>query len=354
MTISADETVAKYAALRETYDQFRSRVESLLADLVDKAKIDYVQIESRTKTLESVRDKLARKKMTHLDDALQRMHDLVGVRIITYYAEDIDEVAALISDAFDVDPENSANKQDALLSDQFGYLSAHFVGQLNDKRGRLPEWEAYAALTVEIQVRTALQHAWAAVSHKLAYKNAEEAPDQLGRRLYRLSALFELADEQFSSIRDEASKIDSEYRENVGKGDFEIPLDVASLQAYLESSRKVKNLRALKLRHEFDDNEIEKSRRELDFSDFLTALKTYGMDTLADVDEWLGSRSAIERASRALRRAFPKETPVSASVEDWLTQILIILKDHSSKPGSWSYDDGTVATLAQVRDSLQT
>jgi putative GTP pyrophosphokinase len=60
----------------------------------------------------------------------------------------------------------------------------------------------YADIRAEIQVRTALQHAWSAVHHKLEYKSSTEAPPELRRRLFRLSALFELADEQFSELRD--------------------------------------------------------------------------------------------------------------------------------------------------------
>lgn len=47
-----------------------------------------------------------------------------------------------------------------------------------------------------------LMHTWSAISHKLLYKKVSDVPAQLRRKLNRLSALIELADEQFDSIKD--------------------------------------------------------------------------------------------------------------------------------------------------------
>lgn len=102
------------------------------------------------------------------------------------------------------------DKAAALDPDRFGYLSVHYTASLSPARRKLAEWRPYADIRAEVQFRTALQHAWSAVQHKLEYKSSIEAPRELRRRLFRLSALFELADEQFSELRDDRARIAAE------------------------------------------------------------------------------------------------------------------------------------------------
>ena len=54
-----------------------------------------------------------------------------------------------------------------------------------------------------MQIRTVLQHAWAEFEHDIRYKRSGEAPDPQIDRAFTLAAgLIELADQQFSAIRD--------------------------------------------------------------------------------------------------------------------------------------------------------
>jgi len=45
-------------------------------------------------------------------------------------------------------------------------------------------------------------HAWAEIEHKLNYKTDAQVPDVFQRKLFRLSAKFEEADEQFDELRE--------------------------------------------------------------------------------------------------------------------------------------------------------
>ena len=78
-----------------------------------------------------------------------------------------------------------------------------------------------------------LQHAWAAISHKLDYKSTSQAPAELRRQLFRLSALLELADDEFKQIRERSQKIVERYREEVDKGELNIPLNIDSLSEFV-------------------------------------------------------------------------------------------------------------------------
>jgi hypothetical protein len=156
------------------------------------------------------------------------------VRIITYYEDDAELVASIIHHEFEVDTKHSVDKSTELEVDEFGYRSLHFVVHLGESRRRLAEWRTLAAFSAEIQVRSVLQHAWAAISHKLDNKRTSQAPPELRRRLFRLSALLELADEGFSELRDAGQEVAAHYRREVDRGELELPLNLDSLRQYLE------------------------------------------------------------------------------------------------------------------------
>ncbi len=80
-------------------------------------------------------------------------------------------------------------------------------------------------------------HAWADISHKLAYKKKEQAPPQFMRQLNRLSAILEEADEKFNTLKnDRENYIDemSKKAEESGQFDVEQDLNLDSLQAFLD------------------------------------------------------------------------------------------------------------------------
>jgi hypothetical protein len=58
-----------------------------------------------------------------------------------------------------------------------------------------------------VQVRTVLQHAWASISHALQYKQEDDIPRALRRRLARISALLEVADEEFAELNREHNQL---------------------------------------------------------------------------------------------------------------------------------------------------
>ena len=90
--------------------------------------------------------------------------------------------------------------------DAFGYKGLHFDLKLNSQRHELPEYKQFQDLRFEIQIRTIIQHAWSELDHKIKYKKSP--PLALKRKINRLAALFELADQEFVNI-----KIDTEKRE---------------------------------------------------------------------------------------------------------------------------------------------
>src|SRR5205814_5224138 len=99
-------------------------------------------------------------------DQLNDIRDLAGVRVVTYYHDEVQTAADLLRGEFEVDAAHSLDKLAELDVDEFGYRSLHLVCRLTASRRELIEWSKYQDMWVEIQVRSVLQHAWASISHK--------------------------------------------------------------------------------------------------------------------------------------------------------------------------------------------
>ncbi|NOR46176.1 MAG: hypothetical protein GQ534_11375 [Candidatus Delongbacteria bacterium] len=196
------DSIEQYEKIRPKHIDFKAKLLDLIKSLLDSKGINYHLVEGRVKSTNSFADKIKRKGNKY-PNPLNDIKDLVGLRIIVYYQRDIDIVNNLLRENFRIDEENTVNKSLSLNDDQFGYLSNHYVVKLKGTRAELPEWNTFKTISAEIQLRTVLQHSWAAISHELQYKSKSEVPSTLKRRLYRLAGLFELADEEFGTVKKE-------------------------------------------------------------------------------------------------------------------------------------------------------
>jgi putative GTP pyrophosphokinase len=317
--LSPEEWGNRYRNIRGTCEALTGRLRALVVDLLAEENLEVIQIEARTKAVESFTEKISRKRAKYANP-LREITDLVGLRIITYYLEDVARVGEILKKEFQVDQTHSVDKAAGLDPDRFGYTSVHYVVGLSPDRRKLVEWRPYANYRAEIQVRTALQHAWSAVNHKLDYKSSTEVPKELRRRLFRLSALFELADEQFSDLRDERARIASAYAADVRGGQLNIPVDQASVAAYLRDGGR-RDIIARRVTEgggqivQPDEKRLSRDKRDL-----LRLLNWVGIATVAELDEYLSAE--IFPASAAGTALFQGD---GAGVEDALT--LLIMAD---------------------------
>jgi putative GTP pyrophosphokinase len=223
----------RYDGLVAHYERLGSNVRDALVQLMAEARIDTLAVTYRVKEFASFRDKVARKQY---GDAFRQTGDLCGVRIIAFYPSDTDRIAELIRDEFDV--AESVDKTTELGFDRFGYRSSHYVASLKREWLGAPSFRGLDGLLVEIQVRTILMHAWANLSHALSYKSPEQVPELFQRRIFQLSALFELADQEFDRLRAEKLTYQKEAQVVVAAGlsefDAAQPLNIDTLQAFLD------------------------------------------------------------------------------------------------------------------------
>ncbi|MFD0894214.1 hypothetical protein KBB96_09390 [Luteolibacter ambystomatis] len=220
---------------------FCDSLRGLIRQLLETSGVEFVTIEGRVKTVESFTEKIQRQGKDY-HDPLSDLTDLVGLRIITYQLSAIDRISEIIRENFLIDEANSVDKGKLLDTDQFGYQSVHFIAELNTDRKSLPEYRAFGGIKCEIQVRTALQHAWAAINHKLLYKAEIEVPKDLRRHFNRISALLETADADFEVLTEKIVEKTREYREKVKASDYDLPLDRDSLAIYLNKDPKAASI----------------------------------------------------------------------------------------------------------------
>lgn len=199
------------------YKSLAAMVSATLKSTLDGHGISYVDIPFREKSkksfLKKIEDKNKEKTYSPKD-----MTDLAGIRVITLIESDIKKVSELIQILFKVHPEDSINKTESLGEDKVGYRSVHFVCDIGETRAELPEWEFLKGHSFEIQVRTALMHAWAEIEHDRGYKLSGKLPSDLARRFSLLSGLLESADLEFNrltvEIENYAKNIKIDFQQN--------------------------------------------------------------------------------------------------------------------------------------------
>ena len=210
---------------REHLPQFREEalnIRNMLQDTFDQAGLTVAGIEQRVKTEKSLAGKLELKGGKY--QSLKDITDIIGLRVITFYIDDVDKVASAIERLFTIDWENSVDKRMAHEVDSFGYLSLHYICSKTDFPYRF-----------EIQMRTVLQHAWANMNHDTGYKSGVEVPTHYLRNINRLAGMLELIDEQFSLIRSELTDYRRRVKALVASGNLDdVSLDGDSFRDFLE------------------------------------------------------------------------------------------------------------------------
>lgn len=165
---------------------------ALIASILDEAGINYLTIDGRAKAIASFAEKATRTEDGRplYADPLTDIGDQLGVRVITYVRDDVEAVAALLGEQLPVLDDRDFGELTASQG-RFGYASRHLQVEIE---GRV----------VQVQLRTVLQHAWAEFEHDIRYKGTvpPEHASEFDRRFTLAAGLLELADQEFSEIRD--------------------------------------------------------------------------------------------------------------------------------------------------------
>ena len=184
--------VQQYAARHAELVTAAAEAVAVIGTILDEAGINYLTIDGRAKGIASFAEKATRTEddVPLYLDPLADIGDQLGVRVITYVRDDVEAVAALLGEQLPVLDDRDFGELTASQG-RFGYASRHLQVEIE---GRM----------VQVQLRTVLQHAWAEFEHDIRYKGTvpAEHASEFDRRFTLAAGLLELADQEFSEIRD--------------------------------------------------------------------------------------------------------------------------------------------------------
>jgi ppGpp synthetase/RelA/SpoT-type nucleotidyltranferase len=262
----------QYRKLLPTLEKLSTDVYEMLTHALSEQGIYVTAIEHRVKSEKSLAGKLELKgaKYKTVDD----ITDLVGLRVITFYTDEVDKVAAIVKRLFDVDWQESVDKRKLHQLDAFGYNSLHYICRLKEGGPRF-----------EIQMRTALQHAWSTIEHDIGYKGAVKLPPEFRRQFSRLSGMLELADDEFARLRITMTEYRRQMESLVKSGQLsDVLLSAETFRSYLELhpfDRLNKRIAAV--------NQAE--IYPVSMMSYLPVLESFGLETLGNLQTFIDENS---------------------------------------------------------------
>lgn len=176
--------------MKPTIEVYKARHKDHLVDLAQRLEVFFYEkiapkcvridrISARAKDpkrFETKANKVGKDGSLKYSDPINEIQDQIGVRIITFYATDVQIISNTVLEYLSAIETKSLEPE---TEDQFGYFGKHFILPipadvvLDGTEDEIPEH-------FELQVKTLFQHAWAEANHDIAYKpeHGELTPDQ--------------------------------------------------------------------------------------------------------------------------------------------------------------------------------
>lgn len=269
----------EYRSELPVYEKLQEVVKAQLSAIVSRSGMEIALLEARVKGEASLAGKLQRKGGKY--GSLTDITDILGVRVVAFYNEDVERISSMAGQLFDVDWPNSVDKRKMHQYDSFGYNSLHYICRMPATVYHDPEQPRLNEVWFELQMRTALQHAWSAIQHDIGYKSDVEIPVEYHRALSRLAGMLELADIEFSRIRADIVDYRRRTKAMLEKGWLDkVELNGDSFKGYLqlrpfeELNRRIAAINQAEL-------------QPVSAMAYLGVLKLMGLETVADVEHFI-------------------------------------------------------------------
>ena len=265
----------QYRELVPTLEQLAKNAYDLLRRALREQGIYVTAFEYRVKTEQSLAGKLERKGAKY--KSISDITDLVGLRVITFYTDEVDKVAVIAKRVFDIDWQESVDKRKLHQLDSFGYNSLHYICRLKDK--------AFENIRFELQMRTALQHVWSTIEHDTGYKGEVKIPREYKRQFSRLAGMLELVDDEFSRLRIVLTDYRRQVQTLVKSGQLdEVSLSGDSYRSYLDLKPFDRLNRRIAAVNQAEIYPVS-------LMNYLPLLEKFGMETLGDVQQFIDENS---------------------------------------------------------------
>lgn len=179
-----------------------TKIDIINTILVMKYGRSVIQMKTgRLKEYDSVCAKMKKKGLElSFDLALERINDLIGVRAVCAYVDDIYQVAELIGKQKDI---RILKTKDYIREPKkSGYQSLHLILEAAIPLQNDTQW-----IKTELQLRTAAMDYWANLDHQLRYKRGQKETHLIDEELQQCAAVISSLDQKMLKIRKKIDKI---------------------------------------------------------------------------------------------------------------------------------------------------
>lgn len=170
--------------------------------LLMKYNRNFIQMKTgRLKSYDSVCKKMQKKGLDlNFNQALEKINDLIGVRAVCAYVDDIYKVADLIEKQQDI--RILKVKDYVQQPKKSGYQSLHLILEIAIPFQKENQW-----IKLELQLRTAAMDYWANLDHQLRYKRGQKQAAMINEELQQCASVITQLDQKMLDIRKKIDKI---------------------------------------------------------------------------------------------------------------------------------------------------
>lgn len=179
-----------------------TKIDIINTFLLMKTGRNYIQMKTgRLKSYDSVCKKMQKKGLDmNFAQAVEKINDLIGVRAVCAYVDDIYKVADLIQKQQDI---RIIKIKDYIKQPKkSGYQSLHLILEIAIPFQNEDQW-----VKLELQLRTAAMDYWANLDHQLRYKRGQKQATVINEELQQCASMTSQLDQKMLAIRKKIDKI---------------------------------------------------------------------------------------------------------------------------------------------------
>ena len=179
-----------------------TKIDIINTFLLMKTGRNYIQMKTgRLKSYDSVCKKMQKKGLDmNFAQAVEKINDLIGVRAVCAYVDDIYKVADLIQKQQDI---RIIKIKDYIKQPKkSGYQSLHLILEIAIPFQNENQW-----VKLELQLRTAAMDYWATLDHQLRYKRGQKQAAVINEELQQCASMISQLDQKMLAIRKKIDKI---------------------------------------------------------------------------------------------------------------------------------------------------